>query len=45
MAGHRSKGWIFGAAVALPLAVAGTVSGFCALGAGLGGARAAGGSL
>ena len=28
--------------VALPLAVAGTVSGFCALGAGLGGARAAG---
>src|SRR5207253_3563918 len=44
-AGAAAGAFLLRHSVALPLAVAGTVSGFCALGAGLGGARAAGGSL
>jgi len=42
-AGAAAGAWLLRHSIALPLAVAGTVSGLCTLGAGLGGARAAGG--
>jgi len=43
LAGAAAGAWLLRHSIALPLALAGTVSGLCTLGAGLGGARAAGG--